>query len=334
MKRGVLAALLCVASLGAGRAFGDTYFFLGGNRYDGYKFFQGYQSPTLVFSHQSTLSIFGTYYSAIADFNGDGYPDVAISYANPQDLFYVGDVSIVDGRTGSPITTILLNTPTQTNGNGAPVAAGDVNGDGISDLIVGPNSGAGGYSQIHVYSGKDWSALPITYPASGPLVATADFNHDGKSDIVTAGSVYDGATGNLLFTFPAGIVQDLATGDINGDGTPDIAVEGTSSISVYSGVNQQLIDTFPGGGTPYHIAVADMNQDGYADLLRYDGASGLKIFSGFDGSVLSSPSSPSLYWPMPIDAGPISAFAQAPEPGTLGILACGVVGFTRRRRKR
>jgi len=68
------------------------------------------------------------------------------------------------------------------------VSAGDVNGDGFSDVIVG--AGQGGGPHVRVFSGKNGQVIqdPFAYdPAflGGVSVASADYNGDGRSDIVT-----------------------------------------------------------------------------------------------------------------------------------------------------
>jgi hypothetical protein len=210
-------------------------------------------------------------------------------------------------------------------------------------MIVGPNSTVDapnrGSTKIRLYNGSDWSQLPATYTANGIRVAAADFNHDGCSDIITTGTVYDAANGNVLFTFPTtGSGNALAAGDVNGDGTADILVGDTSGmISLYSGVDQHTIlntsiysltgdASFSGLRTT--MTLADINQDGFSDLVFNTGFK-LAMVSGADYSVAIQ------NLVTVVDAsgpGEIVVFVQVPEAGTLGALVCGTLVLLRRRR--
>src|SRR6266576_6165150 len=129
---------------------------------------------------------------------------------------------------------------------------------------------------------------PPTYVGRGQMVA-ADFNGDGKLDLISA----DGTVqlGNGDGTFKTGTAWSvsgqnysgfLAAGDFNGDGKPDLVVSLGTSLYVLpgngDGTFQQAIATNIGTGLGA-ILVADVNGDGKPDVLG-NGACGLMIFLG------------------------------------------------------
>ena len=136
---------------------------------------------------------------AVADINGDGTPDIITAPG-------VGggpDIKVFDGKTGNLIREFWGFAPTFRGG--VFVAAGDVNGDGTPDIILG--AGAGGGPEVKVIDGKTGTVLTdfYAYGASfhgGVSVAAGDFNQDGLADIVTGAgpgggpqvNVYNSAT--------------------------------------------------------------------------------------------------------------------------------------------
>jgi hypothetical protein len=177
---------------------------------------------------------------AVGDFNGDGFPDVAISssetFCDPETGFCetTGAVTVFLGTGGG-----LFGAPTVINpvpGAGS-IAAGDFNGDGIPDLLT-VNSTVDNHASIGVLSGNgDGTFRPpvssaLTQGGLGPAVV-ADFNGDGILDVAAvnpsgnAVSVFLG-NGDGTFRAPLGFAvgsgpRGLAAGDFNGDGFPDLA---------------------------------------------------------------------------------------------------------------
>jgi len=144
---------------------------------------------------------------------------------------------------------------------GVRVAAGDLNGDGIVDIITGSGTGA---SHVKAFSGRDGSVLHSFFPygdgfLGGIYVATGDVNGDGVDDIVTGAGVggghvkvFDGKTGAELASFFAfsptftGGVR-VATGDVDGDGWSDIITgsgAGSAHVKVFSGRSGAEIRSF------------------------------------------------------------------------------------------
>jgi hypothetical protein len=206
---------------------------------------------------------------------------------------------------------------------GVRVAVADVTGDGIPDVITAP--GPGGGPDVRVFDGahlanagpngdivREFMAYSPLFPG-GVFVASADFNRDGFSDIVTGADagggphveVFSGFDLHLMASFYAynknfnGGVR-VAAGTIQGPGTIPALVTGPGAggqplVNVYSGVNGVLINSFFAYSPQFlggvYVAVGDVNRDGFADVITGAGAGGspqVTVFSGFSGAVLST----------------------------------------------
>ena len=169
-----------------------------------------------------------------------------------------------------------------------------------------------------------YSSVPFTALGQAPPAAIADFNGDGKQDIIFSGAAGSSSTGyisqlQLLLgngdgTFRQGPPLPIpsgeyyvAAGDLNGDGKPDLAV--CLSLSVSAQPNPLLILINQGGGTFRQgqslsgcrgpLTIADFNGNGEPDI--YDGGVNLWLGNG-DGTFTG----PSVYNP-PLPYQPIIA---------------------------
>jgi hypothetical protein len=183
------------------------------------------------------------------------------------------------------------------------VAAGDINQDGFTDIITGPDNG-GGPAVVKVFSGEA-GQLHAQFTAyggnfqGGVRVAVGDINGDSVPDIVTAPGagrapevrVFDGSalSDTPLTSFLAyennyrhGLY--LAVGDMNGDGRADIVVSGGSGgerlVRVFDGTNladPPLLSLTPysaNGGDSLRVAAVDIDEDGDFDLVTAPGPGG------------------------------------------------------------
>jgi len=144
---------------------------------------------------------------------------------------------------------------------GITTALGDVTGDFVSDLILG--AGAGGGPRVQVIDGstraviRDFFAFESTF-TGGVAVASGDVNGDGVDDIAIAAG-FGGA--------PRILVLDGATGAVIRD---FFAYENTLRTGVT-------------------VAIGDVDDDGFADIVAGSGAGGgprVRVFSGETGAVL------------------------------------------------
>jgi len=217
--------------------------------------------PDWTMDGGSAGAAFGTSVATAGDVNGDGYSDVLVGAPNFQTSFAnEGKAFLYLGSASGLVSSAAWTAESDQAGAqfGVSVAtAGDVNGDGYSDVIVGANfydNGLPDQGRAMVYLGSS-SGLGSTpaWAADGDLagsefgssVSTAgDVNGDGYSDVIVGAPDYSGtgrafvylgsATGlsttnswNPVISGPPnnGFGWSVATaGDVNGDGYSDIIV--------------------------------------------------------------------------------------------------------------
>ena len=142
---------------------------------------------------------------AAGDVNGDGKADVIVGTGPGT----AARVKVLSGATGAVLESL---SPCASCRGGVSVAAGDVNGDGKADVVVG--TGPGTTSLVQVFRNatkRRLFSLTAFSPAftGGVAVAADDVNGDGRADLVLgAGAgggaqvkVLDGKTGSLLSSF-------------------------------------------------------------------------------------------------------------------------------------
>jgi hypothetical protein len=187
----------------------------------------------------------------LADFNGDGKLDFAV------------------GNTGGALGTIVLG-----NGDGTfrastsygftadtniTIASADFNGDGNQDVVAAGNAP----NTLNIMLGNSHGVLGAPAPiqitdlgwgVTGYVVATGDFNHDGKADIVvsTRGGAGNEVSSDVAVLLGLGTGKfkpavfysmgntsgsgDVKVADVNGDGKPDVVVSNADgSLSVLLG---------------------------------------------------------------------------------------------------
>ena len=250
---------------------------------------------------------------AVADVNGDGVPDI-ITAPGPG---MGARVRVFDGRNGRRLRSAIGNFlayPGFFRG-GVYVAAGDVNGDGKADIIVGPDQGAP--PLVRVFDGASGNTLQSFFAYSpmftgGVRVAAGDVNNDGRADIITgAGAgggphvkVFSGNGFGLLqsfFAYGANFLGgvNVAAGDVNGDGRADIisgaGPGGGPHVKVFSGDSLQLLQSFLAYDAAFmggvRVAAGDVNGDGFADIIAGAGPGGgphVKVFDSHNLNLLHS----------------------------------------------
>jgi hypothetical protein len=276
-----------------------------------------------------------TWWGSILDLDGDGLADVGVTAVIYGDRY--GDAYVYSSQRGvGPASTAveLDGPPTQGNEYGCTIdSAGDVNGDGFGDLVVGQcdldkTAGASGAAYVYLGSPTGISTTATVLPQPLPNIAfgyaaasAGDANGDGYGDLVVGAAdgvayLYLGGPSGIGTTptpLPGALGSESGTAfgaaDVNGDGWGDLVLGGSNNnaldgaASLYLGTPTGLSTTpvaLPGppagSGAAYgsEIAVGDINADGYADVLigafLFDHQSGEGLlFMGGPGGLDSPP---------------------------------------------
>ncbi|MFO0807861.1 MAG: SdrD B-like domain-containing protein [Gemmataceae bacterium] len=227
------------------------------------------------------------------DVTGDGVADIITAAG-------VGGgphVKVFDGVTGQLVRQFFAYDSSFTGG--VYLAAADVNGDGVAEIITGAGEGGAGHVKVFNTVGQfaEFFAYDLSF-RGGVRVAAADFTGDGRADIATGAGVGGGphvcvfdlnqpAAGggftivrNVMAFDPAfrgGIyvaANDYGTGDATGDGRADLVVGagagGGAYVKVLNGVDFSTVTQFLAytdftGGV--RVGLLDMNGDGRNDVI-------------------------------------------------------------------
>jgi hypothetical protein len=222
---------------------------------------------------------------AAADFNQDGWPDVAITNSNWNAHSVTVLINRGDGTLGAPVTYQVVSDPTD-------ITAADVNGDAIADIVVGNRSS--GHISVLINKG-DGTFLPAKNFVAGSIlgdrgsIEVADFTGDGKPDIAAIARI-NGTDYHLVILrgtgtgrfrapiafYPGAYPFDLDVGDFNGDGRPDVAVADVQYNGAPSQVNVlmnsgngafSLTASYDTGYSAGDVEVGDFDGDGKIDLV-------------------------------------------------------------------
>ncbi|MHA3773190.1 Calx-beta domain-containing protein [Verrucomicrobiota bacterium sgz303538] len=186
-------------------------------------------------------------YVAAGDVTGDGHDDIIVGSA-----LGGGTVKVYDGVTGSLLTS--YEAFGKSYKGGVRLAVGDVDGDGVEEIIAGQGNFG---NTVKVFSGVSSTAV---------------------QNIEIGGKNYRGGV-------------DVAAGDVNGDGKADIITGRNSKsapwVDMYSGADGAPLGRFlafeSGFRNGIRVAAADVNIDGIADIIvgaGYKGDSRVRIFNG------------------------------------------------------
>ncbi len=255
--------------------------------------------PITIAGPDGQNSNFGETIASAGDLNGDGYADVlvgALGVSGGQTL-PTGRAHIYFGGPSGLFSTSRIDLASPDGGLfGSSVAsAGDVNGDGYADFVIGASNFQTYTGRAYLYLGGP-SGVSVNEPATtvltgpdgpngffGRVTNAGDVNGDGYADLIVAANIghayvylggAPGITSTQQPTVLGASVEVSGAGDINGDGYADIIAGNTVFQGSPAGVSsaRSITLTNPDNAGGRAAGVGDVNGDGYADVATgYDG---------------------------------------------------------------
>jgi gliding motility-associated-like protein len=334
-------------------------------------------SPAKGTINKSTFSprvTFNTSYAtevSVCDIDGDGKPDLIVTDGAGQQINGNAVSIFLNKSVSGIIDSNSFETPVQFAVSNVPISAtvGDVDGDGKPDLVVvnGTDSTISVYRNTSTIGSISF-APPVSFASiiNPYLARIADIDGDGKPDLIVLSynnanknyeaqfnvvSVFRNTSTAGAISFAPGVAvdnghgnysgEDIAIGDIDGDGKPDIVIslyingavgilrnistQGSISsnsfapgVFYYTGYNVPL---------PFSVTIGDLDGDGKPDLVVPDNNEGFVSIFHNVGTVGTISFEPHVDIPMDIGAPFLSAIEDLDGDGKPDIVVTG--GYNR-----
>ncbi len=264
------------------------------------------------------------------DVDGDGYDDVLVGAFGCDPNGCVSVWGGAPGGVGAAALVELVGSSSGTRFGRAFAGAGDIDGDGFDDVVVGVGDGAG---EILVYAGGSAGTATAADVRRGSgsealgysVDGAGDVNGDGYADVVAGAR--DASPDGAVYVFlgsVAGLEPAAAAtlsgvgsyvgytvaglGDVDGDGYDDVGQGDSEAFTVYLGSAAGTVATasqrIP-GTYPALAPAGDVNGDGYDDVVIVDGGDAT-VYAGSGGGLVETPMSTLTDWAAAAGAGDVN----------------------------
>ncbi|MBS2027382.1 MAG: VCBS repeat-containing protein [Deltaproteobacteria bacterium] len=226
---------------------------------------------------------------AVGDFDGDGHLDLAGANGDPNVANAGTGLAMLAGH-GNGTFAAPLNTLDGVSRT--TVVAADINGDGRLDLVASDGEYLAPEVLLNDGTGRFTSTGEIHDQQPDGNLLLADMNGDGVPDIICTDPYLQGLSITLVEAggFPDTDVQinsqpgslNISAADFNGDGVPDVAIVAGAYAVLLSQPDGGYTLTNNGyvNGYPSRVDAADLNRDGFVDLVEMSDWSGTNVGLG------------------------------------------------------
>ena len=245
-------------------------------------------SGTVAFQHDQALAVGAVWPfdlqgkrlrgSPVAgDLNGDGEVEVVIATMDDGTFVLNRHAKIIaqNAYASAPLATAALV---------------DANGDGKDDMLIAGNSG---FYAVDLAGNRLWAGVQgQAYP-----VLVTDLDQDGGQDVIVGGGsdilrAYT-AEGQQRWAFDLGWHRGAAAADLGGDGRPEVVVTGDKSVFCLSPSGGLLWQRALPGYGPLSPVIADLQQDGEAEIVLATYSPGAVVVLDHNGQI---------FWQYPLAA--------------------------------
>jgi hypothetical protein len=207
---------------------------------------------------------------AISDVNGDGKLDIVVPHADLEMMSGLGKSGAITVMLGNGDGTFKAGVDYTIGVNAVSVAIGDMNGDGVPDILAvdfGNNPSQStvvvtGAVAVLLGNGDGTFQAPVRYalPRSPAAVVVGDFDGDGINDVAVSSRTNhtitmflgngDGTLRNSLTYGAGGDPANMTIGDMNGDGKPDLVIVDAAGGALLTMMNTTVPGTAGSACTP------------------------------------------------------------------------------------